>query len=69
LVQNAHTAGSDRARGQLFKTRHTQFTHNENIERHAQAFGHFVGNRHAAAGQAENNYIIPTGVFLELLGK
>src|SRR5207248_6381671 len=51
----------------FFKPRYAQFTHDEHIERCAQALCHFISNWNAAARQAEHNDVVEAGIFLELL--
>src|SRR5262249_16766251 len=67
FIQNAHTARCDRASSQFFKSRHSEFAHDENVEWCAQALRHFISNRNAAARQTEHDYIGASCIFLELL--
>jgi hypothetical protein len=69
LVQNAHPPGSDRANGELLETGNTEFAHNENIERHAQAFCHFVGDWNPAPRETKHDYVSATSILDELLRK
>src|SRR4029453_14017630 len=66
FIQNAHAARGDRTGGQFFETRDAEFANNENIERGTEAFRNFVGNRHAAPRQAENDHVVTIGIFYEL---
>ena len=66
VIQDAHTAGRDCAEREFFKTGHTEFAYNENIERHIQTPRHFVGDRDTASRQTEHDHISTTGIFFEL---
>src|SRR4029453_935707 len=67
FIQNTHSTRSDGAGSKFLETRDTELAHDKNVERCTKALCNFVGNRHAAAGQAEHDYVVAICIFPELL--
>jgi hypothetical protein len=67
LIQNAHSARCDRASSQFFKSGYAEFAHDENVERCAQTFRHFISNRNAAPRQTKHDHIVTPCIFVEPL--
>jgi hypothetical protein len=42
--------------------RNTQLAHQHQVQAHAERRGHFIGHRHAAPGQGQDNYIGAMGI-------
>src|SRR5258707_8199838 len=69
FVKAACVTRRDRAEGELLKTGHAKFSHDKNIERNAEPLRDFVGDRHAASGQAKHDDVVAAGVIDEFLGE
>ena len=62
LVQNANAAGSNRAHGEFFVTRHAKFAHDKNIEGHTEPLRDLKCDRHTSTRQTKNNNVVASGV-------
>jgi hypothetical protein len=67
IVQNADTAGCDRAHCQLLVPRNAQLAHQKNIERRAERTSQLKSDGHPAARQGQDENIRPIGVSRQLL--
>jgi hypothetical protein len=57
IVQNADTAGCDRAHCQLLVPRNAQLAHQKNIERRAERTSHFTTDGYPAARQGRASWL------------
>ena len=56
-VQDADAAGSNGAHGEFFVTWDAEFSHDADVERHAQGVGHLVADRYSAPGEGEDEHV------------
>jgi hypothetical protein len=68
VVDDAHTAGADRAHGQLVLAGHGQLACHDDVQWGAQCAGDFGGHRYTAARQAQHHGT-QCGQMLHMLGQ
>ncbi|MCY1460056.1 hypothetical protein D9M71_775780 [compost metagenome] len=67
LVQHPHATAGDGAHGQLRIRRHAELAHQHQVQAHGQFGGDFIGDRHPAARQGEDDDVGAAAVGLQQL--